>query len=102
MQTRSVSFPVRLLSAAVAGGAIALSGAWLLGGFDSSKTVTVEQVSSGATAPAASVKTNGGNWISNVYKRYAGGVVQVTSTSVVRVPADPFFGNPFGLIALVD
>src|SRR5206468_6241836 len=35
--------------------------------------------------------------IYQIYKRAAPGVVQVTSTQVVHVPADPFFGNPFGL-----
>ena len=43
-----------------------------------------------ATAPARSALS-----INDIYRRAAPGVVQVTSTSVVTVPADPFFGNPF-------
>ena len=33
--------------------------------------------------------------INDIYRRSAPGVVQVTSTSVVTVPADPFFGGQF-------
>ena len=33
--------------------------------------------------------------INDIYRRSAPGVVQVTSTSVVTVPADPFFGGRF-------
>src|SRR4029079_10648661 len=33
--------------------------------------------------------------INDIYRRAAPGVVQVTSTSVVTVPADPFFRNQF-------
>jgi S1-C subfamily serine protease len=33
--------------------------------------------------------------INQVYKRDAPGVVQITSTSIVHLPQDPFFGNPF-------
>jgi S1-C subfamily serine protease len=99
MQSRFFPF-ASLLSAAVAGGAIALGGAWLLGGFDSgtTKTVPVQRARpTAATTPAASVSKTGANdWTTAVYRRYSGGVVQVTSTSVVSVPSDPFFGNPFG------
>jgi S1-C subfamily serine protease len=41
--------------------------------------------------PAANTKLS----ISQIYKRAAPGVVQVTSTTVVNVAPDPFFGNPF-------
>ena len=77
-----------LLSSAAAGAAIALAVAWLLGGLQSSKTI-VQRVSTGQ--PAASVSASAGrNWISGVYKRYSGGVVQITSTSLG--PPD-FFGG---------
>jgi S1-C subfamily serine protease len=33
--------------------------------------------------------------INQIYRRAAPGVVQVTSTTIVNVPLDPFFGSPF-------
>ena len=74
-----------LLSAAVAGGAIAVAGVWLLGGLGSSKSTTIERVVQ-ADAPVA-VKAQSGNWINRIYRREAGGVVQITSKSVVETPS---------------
>jgi S1-C subfamily serine protease len=82
---------VLLLSAAVAGGAIALGGAWLLGGFDSD-TTTVVEATPAAGMPAAA-RGRGGNWINAIYRRASGGVVQITSESLVPGQLDPF--NPF-------
>jgi S1-C subfamily serine protease len=73
-----------LLSAAVAGGAIALVGAWLLGGLGSS-TTTIERV-----FPAGSpvvLRNEKPNWVNEIYRREAGGVVQITSESVVETPS---------------
>ncbi len=33
--------------------------------------------------------------INQIYRRWSSGVVQITSTSIVNVPQDPLFGNPF-------
>src|SRR5262249_33113687 len=33
--------------------------------------------------------------INEIYRRFAPGVVQITSTSVVNVPRNPLIGNPF-------
>src|SRR5919204_6170850 len=77
-----------LLSSAAAGAAIALAVAWLLGGLQSSKTI-VQRVSTGQPASSVSAPAST-NWISQVYKRYSGGVVQITSTSLG--PPD-FFGG---------
>jgi S1-C subfamily serine protease len=71
-----------LLSAAVAGGAIALAGAWLLGGLGSQNSTTIERVVPAVT-PAA-LKSEQRNWINEIYRREAGGVVQITSESVVE------------------
>ena len=85
-----------LVSAAGIGAGLALGGAALFGGFGGSKT-TVREIEN--LPGSASVDFRQGKALSiyQIYKRAAPGVVQVTSTQVVRVPADPFFGNQFGL-----
>ncbi len=86
-----------LVAAAVLGGGGALGGAALFGGLDGG-TTTVREVAA-AIAPAAdrtgSQTPSASLSIGDIYKRAAPGVVQVTSTSVVEVPPDPFFGSPF-------
>jgi S1-C subfamily serine protease len=85
-----------LVSAAGIGAGLALGGAALFGGFGGS-TTTVREIEN--LPGSASVDFRQGKALSiyQIYKRAAPGVVQVTSTQVVHVPADPFFGNPFGL-----
>jgi S1-C subfamily serine protease len=85
-----------LLAAALLGGGIALGGAALFGDLGG-KTTTVREVR-GSAVPASATQTPGASTrlsISQIYKRAAPGVVQVTSTTVVNVAPDPFFGNPF-------
>jgi S1-C subfamily serine protease len=79
------------------GAGLALGGAALFGGFGGS-TTTVREIQNFVPG-SASVDFRHGKALSiyEIYTRAAPGVVQVTSTQVVRVPADPFFGNPFGL-----
>ena len=80
-------------SAAVLGGGVALGGAAAFGDLGGN-TTTVREVASQA-APAVSQVPPKALSIGDIYQRSAGGVVQVTSTSVVTAPADPFFGNLF-------
>ena len=80
-------------TAAVLGGGVALGGAAAFGDLGG-KTTTVREVASQA-GPAVSQVPPKALSIGDIYQRSAGGVVQVTSTSVVTVPADPFFGNLF-------
>ncbi|HEY8774089.1 MAG TPA: trypsin-like peptidase domain-containing protein [Gaiellaceae bacterium] len=83
-----------LLVAAVLGAGLALGGAALFG--DLGKTTTIREIQA-AASPAAStaISLNGARpSINDIYKRAAPGVVQVTSTTIVNVPPDPFFGNP--------
>ncbi|HSS74268.1 MAG TPA: trypsin-like peptidase domain-containing protein [Gaiellaceae bacterium] len=80
-------------AAAVLGGGVALGGAAALGDLGG-KTTTVRELAAQA-APAVSQVPPKALSIGDIYQRSAGGVVQVTSTSVVTVPADPFFGNLF-------
>jgi len=80
-------------AAAVLGGGAALAGAAVFGDLGG-KTTTVREVAAQA-APAVSQVPPKALSIGDIYQRSAGGVVQVTSTSVVTVPADPFFGDLF-------
>jgi S1-C subfamily serine protease len=83
-----------LLAAGVLGAGLALGGAALLG--DLGKTTTIREIRA-ASSPAAATSSVGNGArpsINDIYKRAAPGVVQVTSTTVVNVPADPLFGNP--------
>jgi S1-C subfamily serine protease len=79
--------------AAVAGGAAALGGAALLGELGGG--TTVEQVKTPVPTIPASFARSKTLTIHDVYSRAAPGVVQITSTSLVSVPQDPFFPNPF-------
>jgi S1-C subfamily serine protease len=92
-RTRIAGGAAALCAAAALGGGAAIGVAAALG--DLSTTTTVREfqpqvASAAATAPARSALS-----INDIYRRAAPGVVQVTSTSVVTLPADPFFGNPF-------
>jgi S1-C subfamily serine protease len=82
-----------LLAAGMLGAGLALGGLAALGDLGR-KTTTVREVQAVASPAAASVSGPALS-INDIYRRAAPGVVQVTSTTVVTVPADPFFGNPF-------
>jgi S1-C subfamily serine protease len=82
-----------LLAAGMLGAGLALGGLAALGDLGG-KTTTVREVQAVASPAAASVSGPALS-INDIYRRAAPGVVQVTSTTVVTVPADPFFGNPF-------
>jgi S1-C subfamily serine protease len=82
-----------LTAAAVAGAGLALGGAALFGGFGGTTTIreiraATPEPASQSPAPATALSIN------DIYKSAAPGVVQVTSTSLVPLPADPL--NPFG------
>jgi S1-C subfamily serine protease len=82
-----------LSAAAVLGGGVALGGAAAFGELGK-KTTTVREIAAQAS-PASTTVPPKFLSINDIYRRSAGGVVQVTSTSVVTVPADPFFGDLF-------
>jgi S1-C subfamily serine protease len=82
-----------LCAAALVGGGAALAGAAAFGDLGSN-TTEVREVAVQAT-PAVSQVPPKALSIGDIYQRSSGGVVQVTSTSVVTVPADPFFGDLF-------
>ena len=82
-----------LCAAAGLGGGTAIGVAAALG--DLKQTTTVREFPPQVAAAAATTPAHSALSINDIYRRAAPGVVQVTSTSVVTVPADPFFGNPF-------
>ncbi len=96
-RSRILTSAAGLLVAAVLGAGLALGGAAALGDLGGT-TTTIREVQATAAAPASATAAPGSNTelsINDIYRRAAPGVVQVTSTTIVNVPADPFFGNPF-------
>ena len=79
---------------AAAGGGIALGVAAATGNLGKSQTVREIESMPITSAPAAFQRA-GSLTIHDVYKRAAPGVVQVTTTSTVTLPNDPFFAEPF-------
>jgi S1-C subfamily serine protease len=88
---------VGLLLTAAAGGAIALGGAAALGRLGNQSTTTIQPVPplGGGGIGAAVLGATHGLTIEQIYKRTAPGVVQITATTVVTPPSDPFFGDLF-------
>jgi len=84
-----------LAAVGIAGGAAALGGASLFGEFGTQ--TTVQQIVN-ATASSAPASFAGGKALSinEIYRHWASGVVQITSTrTVVNAQQDTFFGTPF-------
>jgi putative serine protease PepD len=83
-----------LTLAAVAGGIVALAGASAFGKLG--EKTTIQQVAAPAPKiPVSFARDRKALTINQIYHQAAPGVVQITSTSVVNVPQDPIFGNPF-------
>src|ERR687888_2288153 len=81
-----------LVVAAVIGAGLTLGGVAAFGGLDGHTTTVREIVSGGPTSAPASFRTGQPLSINQIYRSAAPGVVQVTSTSVVRLDN----ANPFG------
>ena len=94
---RFVPRAAALIGAGAAGAGVALAVAFAAGGFGSTKTTEIRQI----TLPATSISNSttpiryGEMSIGEIYKDVAPGVVQITATSEVVTPQDPV-GNPFG------
>jgi S1-C subfamily serine protease len=82
-----------LVGVAIVGGAAALGGASAFGELGS--RTTVRQIIAPTTNAPVAFAGGKALSINEIYRRWASGVVQITSTSVVKVQQDPFFGNPF-------
>ena len=99
MTRRSPLLPVgALVGAGLLGGALALVGASALGVGGS--TTTVEQLGASAGGSPAAFQSGGSGSsalsINGIFRRDSPGVVQVTSTSVVRTSSDPYTDPFFG------
>ena len=82
-----------LVAAAVLGGAVALGAAAGLGTLSKSTTTVRELQPLPATASPTAFQSGKALSVSQIYRRAAPGVVQVTATQVVKTPAvKPFFG----------
>jgi S1-C subfamily serine protease len=84
-----------LVAAAVIGGLTALGGAALAGKLGSRTTYRPIVASPTQGSVPTSFAGSKALSIHQIYERWAPGVVQITSTTVVNVPQDPIFGNPF-------
>ncbi len=83
-----------LVAVAIIGGAAALGGASLLGQLGEGTTVRQIVTPESSNTPASFAQGKALS-INEIYRRWAPGVVQITSTSIVSIPQDPLFGNPF-------
>ncbi len=88
-----------LFVAAVAGGAVAIVGAALVGVGEKTTTVKEVLVDRSLEADVSQVEPGSRLTLRDIYREDAPGVVQVTSTTKVRLPRSQWFGNPFGLPA---
>ncbi len=95
----SLTLATALAVAAIAGGAVALGGAALLGLVveDDSATAVFPPASRSAPSgeqPTAFKRDPGPLTIREIYRRAAPGVVQITSTTLSEEQIDPLFGFP--------
>ncbi len=94
--TSTLGRSVGLVAAALLGGAVAISGAALLGDLGGGTTTVIRESSSPpAGATTTSVSESDALSINEIYRRSAPGVVQITSTTKAGTEVDPFFGTPF-------
>src|ERR687885_361491 len=92
MDSRILRRAAELVVAAAIGAGLTLGGVAAFAGLDGHTTTVREIVSGGPTSAPASFRTGRPLSINQIYRSAAPGVVQVTSTSVVRLDN----GNPFG------
>ena len=99
LPVRKESLPMAgaLLAAALAGGTVAVIGAALVGTGEHTTTIR-ELVQTPTNAPGNVSQTSQERplTVRAIYDRDAPGVVQVTTTTKVKLPQTDWFGNPFG------
>jgi len=98
VRRESLTTAAALLIAALAGGAVAVAGAAIVGLGEG--TTTVRELVRESFPPESDVggsQSGSGNGLTlrDIYTRDAPGVVQVTSTTKVQLPQNDFFSNPF-------
>ena len=87
-----------LVGAGAVGAGLALGVALAAGGIGGTKTTEIRDIAVPATTTVSATvgsARNGELTIGQIYRDVAPGVVQITATSEIVTPADPFF-NPFG------
>jgi S1-C subfamily serine protease len=84
-----------VLAAALLGGGIALGGAAALGKLGDKTTIIREEAAPRTSAPAV-FQQGRQRSINEIYRAAAPAVVHIETTTRVKQPVDPFFGNPFG------
>jgi S1-C subfamily serine protease len=84
-----------LLAAALLGGGIALGGAAALGKLGD-KTTIIREEAAPRSSEQAVFQQGKQRSINEIYRAAATAVVHIETTTRVRQPSDPFFGNPFG------
>ena len=82
-----------LVVAAVIGAGVTLGGVAVFAGLDGHTTTVREIVSGGPVSAPAAFRTGRPQSINEIYRSAASGVVQVTSTSVVRLDSSSPFGS---------
>jgi len=95
---RIVHLPRRVaafLAVALLGGSVALGGAAALGKLGEKTTIIREVAAPNSPAPAVFQQAKQRS-INEIYRASAPAVVHIETTTRLRQPADPFFGNPFG------
>ena len=92
MDSRILRRAAELVVAAAIGAGLTLGGVAAFAGLDGHTTTVREIVSGGPTSAPASFRTGRPLSVNQIYRAAAPGVVQVTSTSVVRLDN----GSPFG------
>src|SRR5215475_1329430 len=85
-----------LFAAALAGGTVAVVGAAIVG--TGEHTTTVRELVQPPPLSAGNVSRTSGAplTVRDIYDRDAPGVVQVTTTTKVKLPQSDWFGNPYG------
>jgi len=86
-----------LVVAAVAGGAVAIAGAALLDVGENTTTVREVVLDRPTIGGNVSQTDSRRMTLRDIYRQDAPGVVQVTSTTKVKLPRSQWFGNPFGM-----
>jgi S1-C subfamily serine protease len=95
----SVPKAAGLFVAALAGGTVAVIGAALVGVGEKTTTVREVLVDRSSEGSVSQLEPASRLTLRDIYRERAPGVVQVTSTTKVRLPRSQWFGNPFGLPA---
>jgi S1-C subfamily serine protease len=85
------------IGAAFAGGAVALAGAWLLGGLGNETSTVPHVIVEKATPPPSRIAQTQAMSIGQIYRQDSPGVVQITA-KIYTQAQDPIFGTPYGFL----